>query len=80
MLEIRLPSTLRQGAEKLILSSAPRDLAELRKQLIARLPQLANQDDSYIFAINGTIVLHAESKTPIHDGDEVELLMALSGG
>ena len=49
--------------------------------LEARLPQFAeDRDELFNFAINGELILHGEKKAALQNGDEVEVVVAFSGG
>jgi molybdopterin converting factor small subunit len=65
----------------LIIHEPVADLGALRALLCERVPRFhAQRDEGYVFAVNGRLVLHDERRTPLQSGDEVELMLALSGG
>ncbi len=56
-------------------------LGDLMTLLETRLPKFAeDRDELFNFAINGELVLHGEKKAKLQNGDEVEVVVAFSGG
>jgi molybdopterin converting factor small subunit len=81
MITVRLPEPLRNGAETLNVVEAVTTLGDLMTILEARLPKFAeDRDELFNFAINGELVLHGEKKAKLQNGDEVEVVVAFSGG
>lgn len=79
---VRLPEPLRGGAgESMTIDSDVRTMGELIHILEQRIPDFAQENDElYNFAVNGEMILHGEKDVPLKKGDEVEVLVALSGG
>ena len=48
--------------------------------IIARLELADDRDELYNFAVNGELVIHGEHAVTLKDGDEVEIVVAFSGG
>lgn len=81
MITVRLPQPLRNGAATLTVNESVSTLGELMTILEARLPQFAeDRDELFNFAINGELILHGEKKAALQNGDEVEVVVAFSGG
>ena len=49
-------------------------------EIIGQLGLTAERDELFNFAINGELVLHGENGMILHDGDEVEIVVAFAGG
>jgi len=79
---VRLPEPLRgEIGESICLDATPETLGELIRILEEKLPDFASQNDAlYNFAVNGEMILHGEKSVPLKKGDEVEVLVAFSGG
>lgn len=75
MITVRLPEPLRNGRPDVITMSAT-SLADI----IAKLGIEEDRDELYNFAINGELIIHGEKKVRLDDGDEVEIVVAFSGG
>ena len=81
MITVRLPEPLRNGHEMMVVNDSVHTLGELITVLERDLPHFADdRDELFNFAINGEMVLHGESRAAITDGDEVEIVVAFSGG
>ncbi len=81
MITVRLPEPLRNGAEMLMVTEPVTTLGDLMTLLETRLPKFAeDRDELFNFAINGELVLHGEKKAKLQNGDEVEVVVAFSGG
>jgi sulfur carrier protein ThiS len=78
---VRLPEPLRHGGVDAIVVDTPvANLRELGLALESRLEGFSASDELFNFAINGEIVLSGEAERGVASGDEVELLVAFSGG
>lgn len=78
---VRLPEPLRRDGVDAILVDVPvANLRELGLHLESRLEDFSASDELFNFAINGEIVLSGEADRGVTSGDEVELLVAFSGG
>lgn len=75
MITVRLPETLRDGRGAVMTMSA----ASL-DDIIARLDLAEERDELYNFAVNGELIVHGEHTVSLKDGDEVEIVVAFSGG
>jgi len=75
LITVRLPEPLRNGRADVITMSAT-SLADV----IAKLGIEEDRDELYNFAINGELIIHGEKKVKLDDGDEVEIVVAFSGG
>jgi molybdopterin converting factor small subunit len=81
MITVRLPEPLRNGHEMLAVTDSVHTLGDLITVLERDLPHFAeDRDELFNFAINGELVLHGERKAALRDGDEVEVVVAFSGG
>lgn len=81
MITVRLPEPLRNGHEIIAVNDSIHTLGELITVLERDLPRFAeDRDELFNFAINGELVLHGEMKAALRDGDEVEVVVAFSGG
>ena len=75
MITVRLPEPLRHGrAEVLTMHASSLD------DVIARLGIADERDELYNFAINGELIIHGEKSVMLKDDDEVEIVVAFSGG
>jgi molybdopterin converting factor small subunit len=81
-LTVRLPEPLRQGREETIVINEPvSTLGELVRLLERRIEGFsAANDELFNFALNGELVLHGERLVTLKSGDEVEIVIAFSGG
>jgi sulfur carrier protein ThiS len=75
MITVRLPETLREGRGAVMTMSAT-TLADI----IGNLDLAAERDELYNFAVNGELIVHGEKAVMLADGDEVEIVVAFSGG
>jgi len=75
MITVRLPETLRDGRGAVVTMSA----ASL-DDIIERLELRDERDELYNFAVNGELIVHGEHAVTLSDGDEVEIVVAFSGG
>lgn len=75
MITVRLPEPLRDGRGDVITMSA-----SSLEDVIAKLGIEETRDELYNFAINGELIIHGEKKVKLDDGDEVEIVVAFSGG
>ena len=75
MITVRLPETLRDGRGAMMtLDAASLD------DIIERLDLEDDRDELYNFAVNGELIVHGEHTVALRDGDEVEIVIAFSGG
>ncbi|PYQ34152.1 MAG: hypothetical protein DMF57_07100 [Acidobacteria bacterium] len=76
MITVRLPELLRDGRGEVVTM-----MATSLGEVIARLG-LDNdeRDELFNFAVNGDLVLHGEKQVVLNPGDEVEIVVAFSGG
>jgi sulfur carrier protein ThiS len=76
MITVRLPEPLRDGRGEVVTM-----MATSLGEVIARLG-LDNdeRDELFNFAVNGDLVLHGEKQVVLNPGDEVEIVVAFSGG
>lgn len=80
-LTVRLPEPLRNGGDGVLrVDERVASIGELIPILERRVDGFRRDDELFNFAINGEIILHAENSRALRDGDEVELLVAFSGG
>lgn len=81
-LTVRLAEPFRQGVGEFLNVTTPvRTLGELLPILDREVPGFASgNDELFNFAVNGELILHAERSVRLEDGDEVEILVAFSGG
>ncbi len=79
---VRLPEPLRSESGASVEVTTPvATLGELTDLLEKQIPGFAAANDElYNFAVNGAMILHGERETPLHNGDEVEMIAAFSGG
>ena len=75
MITVRLPETLRDGRGAVMTMSA----ASL-DDIIAKLDLEDDRDELYNFAVNGELIVHGEKDVQLNAGDEVEIVVAFSGG
>lgn len=81
-LRVRLAEPLREGVCEFVEITSPvANVGELIDALERRVPAFASKNNElFNVAVNGDLVLHGERNVPLKDGDEVELLVAFSGG
>ena len=75
MITVRLPETLRDGRGAIVTM----DAASL-DDIIGGLELGDDRDELYNFAVNGELVIHGEHAVRLQEGDEVEIVVAFSGG
>ena len=75
MITVRLPETLRDGRGAVVIM----DAASL-DDIIGRLELEDDRDELYNFAVNGELIVHGEHAVRLKEGDEVEIVVAFSGG
>ena len=75
MITVRLPEPLRDGRGEILTMTA-----SSLDDIIAKLGIEESRDELYNFAVNGELILHGEKKVRLADGDEVEIVVAFSGG
>lgn len=82
MITVRLPEPLRDGHDdELTIETPVATLAEVITILEQRLPNFAtDRNELYNFAVNGELVVHGEKDVVLASGDEVEIVVAFSGG
>lgn len=82
MITVRLAEPFRDGVGEMLTINEPvRNLGELVSILERRVPKFSHSNDElFNFAVNGALVLHDEKGVELKSGDQVELLVAFSGG
>ena len=75
MITVRLPESLRDGRGSVVTMNA----ASL-DDIINRLDLNEDRDELYNFAVNGELIIHGERAVALKDGDQVEIVVAFSGG
>lgn len=75
MITVRLPETLRDGRGAVLTMNA-----SSLDDIIGRLALGEERDELYNFAVNGELIVHGEHEVTLADGDEVEIVIAFSGG
>jgi sulfur carrier protein ThiS len=75
MITVRLPEPLRNGRAEVITMTAV-SLGEV----IEKLGIDGERDELYNFAVNGDLILHGEKNVQLRSGDEIEIVVAFSGG
>ena len=75
MITVRLPDALRDGRSAVITMNATS-----LDDIIDRLDLNEDRDELYNFAVNGELIVHGEQAVTLQDGDEVEIVVAFSGG
>jgi len=75
MITVRLPEPLRNGRAEVITMTAA-SLGEV----IEKLGIDGERDELYNFAVNGDLILHGEKNVQLRSGDEIEIVVAFSGG
>jgi len=80
MITVRLAEALRDGVGEILTVAEPvGSIGELIPILERRVPKFT-RDEIFNFAVNGEMILHNEKAVSLKSGDEVELLIAFSGG
>lgn len=80
---VRLPETLaeRYPERHITIENPMATLGELVSELERRIPEFdRSEEEIYNFAVNGNLILHGESSTPIANGDQIELMIVFAGG
>jgi sulfur carrier protein ThiS len=75
MITVRLPEPLRNGRAEVITMTAA-SLGEV----IEKLGIDKERDELYNFAVNGDLIVHGEKNVQLCSGDEIEIVVAFSGG
>ena len=75
MITVRLPETLRDGRGTMVTMNA-----DSLHDIIDRLDLNEDRDELYNFAVNGELIIHGERAVALKDGDQVEIVVAFSGG
>lgn len=75
MITVRLPEPLRGGHGDVITMQAT-SLSEI----ITKLGLDEERDELFNFAVNGDLIVHGEKNVRLESGDEVEVVIAFSGG
>ncbi|HEX9405818.1 MAG TPA: MoaD/ThiS family protein [Thermoanaerobaculia bacterium] len=75
MITVRLPEPLRDGRGEIVTMNA-----SSLEDIIAQLGINGERDELYNFAVNGELILHGEKDVRLKSGDEVEIVVAFSGG
>lgn len=75
MITVRLPEPLRNGRGEIVMMNAVS-----LDDVIAKLGIGDDRDELYNFAINGELIIHGEKSVQLKDDDEVEIVVAFSGG
>lgn len=76
MITVRLPEPLRNGRPELMTMTA----ATLGEVLAKLGLEGDERDELYNFAVNGDLILHNEKNVQLQSGDEIEIVVAFSGG
>jgi molybdopterin converting factor small subunit len=83
MITVRLPAMLRnEGPDTVTVAEPVSSVSALVEVLARRIPGLSDKlNDALLnFAVNGELILHDVLRTPLNDGDTVELVPTISGG
>ena len=75
MITVRLPEPLRNGRGEVVMMNAS-SLGEV----IDKLGIEGERDELYNFAVNGDLIVHGEKSVQLRAGDEIEIVVAFSGG
>lgn len=75
MITVRLPEPLRDAHGAIVTMNA-----SSLDEIVTRLGIESERDELYNFAVNGELVIHGEDSVTLKDGDEVEIVVAFSGG
>ncbi len=76
MITVRLPEPLRNGRPEVMTMTA----ATLGEVLAKLGLEGDERDELYNFAVNGDLILHDEKNVQLRSGDEIEIVVAFSGG
>ncbi len=83
MITVRLPVMLRnEGPDTVTVHEPVSNVAALIDVLARRIPGLSEKlEDAVLnFAVNDELILHDVLRTPLKNGDTVELVPTISGG
>ena len=75
MITVRLPEPLRDHHGAVVTMTA-----STLNEVIAKLGIEAERDELFNFAINGELIVYGEKDVRLESGDEVEIVVAFSGG
>lgn len=75
MITVRLPEPLRDPHGPIVTMDA-----SSLDEIIAKLGIEAERDELFNFAINGELIVYGEKDVQLKSGDEVEIVVAFSGG
>ena len=75
MITVRLPEPLRNAHGAIVTMDATSLL-----EIIDRLGIDDDRDELFNFAVNGELIVHGEDDVELKNGDEVEIVVAFSGG
>ncbi len=76
MITVRLPEPLRGGRGEVVTLHA-----STLGEVIAKLGLDGDErSELYNFAVNGALILHGEKELKLESGDEIEIVVAFSGG
>jgi sulfur carrier protein ThiS len=75
MITVHLPEPLRNGRPDVVTMQAS-SLGEI----IAKLDLGEERDELFNFAVNGELIVPGEKDVRLQSGDEVEVVIAFSGG
>lgn len=75
MVTVRLPEPLRDAH-----GAVTQLEAKSLEDIVAQLHLENDRDELYNFAVNGELILHGEKNVQLKSGDEVEIVVAFSGG
>ena len=75
MITVRLPEPLRDGRGEVVTM-----MASSLGEVIEKLDIEGERDELYNFAVNGELILHGEKNVRLENGDEIEIVVAFSGG
>jgi sulfur carrier protein ThiS len=75
MITVRLPEPLRESHGAMLTMDAS-SIGEI----IETLGLAEERDELFNFAVNGELIIHGERDVRLRDGDEIEIVVAFSGG
>ena len=75
MITVRLPEPLRDGHAGMVTMQA-----SSLDEIISKLGLGEERDELFNFAVNGELIIHGEKNVRLQSGDEVEVVIAFSGG
>ena len=75
MITVRLPEPLQDGHGAFFSMAAVPTLGDLIDQL-----DLGERDELFNFAVNGELIVYGEKDVRLKSGDEIEIVVAFSGG